>query len=235
MYLKDLKTLPVIQTWEPDWPYLEELRKSYLPHKGIFTRPLLCIDEPIYGCSYDYLESTVKGFEPADIRFFNEYDKPLFEHICNAGMDALKTAIKIKDWDCILYMEGDIILSSKFDKVWEQIELPDNLGLLTFYTPGYEYESPYRFPNALVYKFPGQRFYGIQCVLFTRDVVEDMVRNEDTMIKTYPGYNDIRWKEFLLARGKDFWCTARSMVQHIAPTKPHKAPSNPHTSDTFYA
>ncbi len=234
MYLRDSKVLPVIQTWEPDQPYNERLYTSFAPHKHLFLYPLFEIDETDQGISYDYMENTIKKFNPF-IDLFQGTGLSVFDRVCAVGMAALRSSLyNPVNWDYILYMEGDIVLSRHFDTYWNAIQVPENLGLLTFYTPGYEYESPNRNINSIIYQFPGQRFYGIQCVLFPRDIVEDIVKNESSLVNLYQGYNDIRWKEYLLAKGRDFWCTGRSMAQHIGLDRPHRAPSNPHTSSTFY-
>ncbi len=233
MYLTECKVLPVIQTWEPDEPYTKELLRTYQPHKNLFLDPLISVDVTAKPMSEKYFLEVIQPFEP----YVDVFSKPgvdLFIRVCSAGMSALRSALTYpKSWDLIMYMEGDIILSSHLSEVWKVIQLPENLGLLTLYTPGREYETKNK-KDYPIYEFPGARFYGIQCVLLPRNIVQDLVDNEHSLLTTFPGYNDIRWKEFLLASKKSFWCTHRSYAQHIAPNKAHKAPSNPHKSDTYY-
>jgi hypothetical protein len=226
------KVLPVIQTFEPDMNYLVQLQESFKPLENILMKPLMVIDVPNTGISFEYTK-VLNRFNTSKFSLYeHKYDVDNFVNICDVAMRGLKDSL-VYDYGGILYMEGDIVLSSRLAYIWGQIELDDKLGLLTFYLPGHEYESVYKDRNKVMYPFPGERFYGIQCVYFPRDIVEDLVQNEHELLATFPGYNDIRWKEFLLTRNRTFWCTSHSYAQHIGFDKPHKAPSNPHWSDEY--
>jgi hypothetical protein len=77
---------------------------------------------------------------------------------------------------------------------------------MSLYQPGAGYGSHVIDPN---------RFYGNQCILFPRRVVQEMVDHwEEMMTNFLPGF-DIRWSRFLASRGYRLYCTDRSYVQHI--------------------
>jgi hypothetical protein len=222
-----VRILPIIHTHPPDEPYLRQLLSRYPLVSEVFLRPIFQIDVLKDGISEDY-DRLLKSVSPQLISCHeHDYSKGVAWNVCNTGMEALRTALTIKA-DLYLFLEGDIVISRKICGLIKDIVIPDNLGLLTFYTPGDEYPSdtPNRYP---IYKFQGDRFYGLQCILLSKEVVRELSEHQNEL-DAIPGYNDMRWKEYLLQTGRDFYASHKSYAQHIGFDKTHKLPTPPHSS-----
>jgi hypothetical protein len=111
-----------------------------------------------------------------------------------------------KEEDSILFLEDDVVFSSRFLETLQALKMPHDAGFMSLYQPGAGYGSRIIDPN---------RFYGTQCILFPRPVVQEMADQWEVMMTNFlPGY-DIRWSRFLASRGYRLYCTDRSYVQHI--------------------
>lgn len=225
-----MKILPVIQTYEPDKSYLQQLLAAYPFTNEVFLRPVFQIDVLQSGISGEYLE-LLNSVQPQVIAYHkHDYSNAPGNNICDVGMDALTSAARISA-DLYIFIEGDTLISSKINDFVRDLSIPDNMGLLTLYSPGngYANEESRHYP---IYKFPGEWFYGIQCVMFTAEVVADLVAHRDEL-NTIPGYNDIRWKEYLLKTKREFYAAHKSYAQHIGSDKTHKAASPCHTTNIW--
>jgi hypothetical protein len=108
--------------------------------------------------------------------------------------------------DYVLFMEDDITFSTRFVEKIRSLYLGAETGFVTLYQPG----SGYGF-----HILDPERFYGTQCVMFTRRAVAEIIANREEMMKNFrPGY-DIRWSRFLASRGYTLYCTDHSYVQHL--------------------
>ncbi|MDA9504185.1 hypothetical protein XI09_05285 [Bradyrhizobium sp. CCBAU 11386] len=121
---------------------------------------------------------------------------------------ALEMAWRHSDGDqYILFIEDDVVFSSKFAHMVTNTYLGPETGFLTLYLPGHGYQSHIIDPT---------HFYGTQSILFTRKAVGEIVAGRDEMMTTFlPGY-DIRWSRFLAHKGYVLYCRDRSYVQHLA-------------------
>ena len=225
-----MKILPVIQTYEPDKPYLERLLSPYPFTDEIFLKPVFQIDVLKSGVSDDYVR-LLQSVEPQAIDYHqHDYSKAPGNNICDAGMDALTVAAKAEA-DLYLFIEGDTLISNRINDFVRDLTIPSNMGLLTLYSPGNGYANSEgrHYP---IYRFPGESFYGIQCAMFTAEVVDDLVKHREEL-NTIPGYNDIRWKEYLLRTKREFYASHKSYAQHMGSDKQHKAPSPSHTTNIW--
>lgn len=130
-----------------------------------------------------------------------------YDSVQEAANTALALALeRSSEADYILFLEDDISFSSKFAEKIANTYLGPETGFVTFYTPGEGYGSDVVEPS---------RFYGSQCLLFTRAAVQDIVRNREYVTANFlPGY-DIRWSRFLASRGYVLYSTEASYVQHL--------------------
>src|SRR3979411_772616 len=148
-----------------------------------------------------------------------------YDSVQEAANAALKLALQhAAPDDYILFLEDDVAFSSRFVDKATNTYLGPETGFLTLYTPGDEY--------GFLLAEPG-RFYGSQCLLFTRKAVEEIVLNVSFMMASFmPGY-DIRWSRFLGARGYVLYCTDFSYVQHLPRKSRLHDHSGNHISNRF--
>jgi hypothetical protein len=147
-----------------------------------------------------------------------------YDSVQEASTFALKRALEETEGaDQILFLEDDIVFSSRFLEKLRSLDVPADTGFVTFYLPDHEYGADIIDPN---------RFYGTQCLLLPRRAVEEIVAQiEYIKAKFYPGY-DIRWSRFLAERGYRLYSTDQSYVQHLGTTsRLHRHHS--HFSDCF--
>jgi hypothetical protein len=225
-----MKILPIIQTYEPDKKYLRRLLSRHPFESKMFLKPVFQIDVLKEGLSPKYV-ALLKSAKPQLISYHqHDYSKSPGDNICDVGMDALEAALSIHA-DLYMFIEGDTIISNKINSFVRDLVIPKNMGLLTLYLPGNGYTSNRRgiYP---IYRFQGESFYGIQCVLFPRKIVQRLVADR-RVLNTIPGFNDMRWKVYLLKAKHDFYASHKSYAQHIGFDKNHKAPSPPHTTNEW--
>jgi hypothetical protein len=163
--------------------------------------------------------STIDRLSPAYLALVSAADPvAVYIHAKEPGLssyDSVQAGIKTvleralqetKEEDSILFLEDDVVFSSRFLQTLETLKMPHDAGFMSMYQPGAGYGSHIIDPN---------RFYGTQCILFPRHVVQEIVDHWDVLMKNFlPGY-DIRWSRFLATRGYRLYCTDRSYVQHI--------------------
>jgi hypothetical protein len=108
--------------------------------------------------------------------------------------------------DLVLFLEDDIVFSSRFREVLRSCVVPDDAGFVTFYAPAGEYGGTLVDP---------ERFYGTQCLLLPRRSVCALVDAYDVIEATLQNGYDIRWSRFLARQGYRLYATERSYVQHL--------------------
>ncbi len=128
-----------------------------------------------------------------------------------------------EEGDYILFLEDDLLFSSRFAEVVSNTYLGPETGFFTLYQPGDGYGSDVIDPEC---------FYGSQCLLFTVPAVRQIVyHSEDMMARFLPG-DDIPWSRFLADSGYKLYAADRSYVQHQpCPSRLHKLPA--HASRRF--
>ena len=125
--------------------------------------------------------------------------------------------------DLILFMEDDIVFSSRFLQELLSMPIEPDTGFVSLYAPGSEYGS---------HEIRPDQFYGTQCVLFPRRSIQEIVQNWiEIKTRIPPGY-DIRWSRFLGERGYKLYCTNRSYVQHLQ-SRSRLHNSSSHVSNSF--
>jgi hypothetical protein len=103
-----------------------------------------------------------------------------------------------------MFIEDDIIFSSKFrNAVENSIRSPD-YGFETFYQPNAGY-------GRII--MPIDKFMGTQCLNFPVSSVELLIKNRHQM-NHIRGY-DIKWSRFLASKGLTLYSSEPSTVQHI--------------------
>jgi hypothetical protein len=198
--------VPLILTCER--PVTAEFFASFGTVRTGMLRPVIVIDL-----------STKDRLSPGYLALVSSADPvAVYIHAKGPGLtsyDSVQTGIKAvleralqetKDGDSILFLEDDVVFSSRFLETLQTLKMPHDAGFMSLYQPGAGYGSRVIDPN---------RFYGTQCILFPRRIVQEMVDDWDVLMTNFlPGY-DIRWSRFLASRGYRLYCTDRSYVQHI--------------------
>jgi hypothetical protein len=198
--------VPLILTCER--PVAADFFGSFHTVRTGMQRPVIVIDlSTIDRLSPCYL-ALVSSVEPVAV----------YIHAKEPGLtsyDSVQTGIKTvleralqetTEEDSILFLEDDVVFSSRFLEILQTLKMPHDAGFMSLYQPGAGYGSHIIDPNG---------FYGTQSVLFPRRVVQELVDHWDVLIRNFlPGY-DIRWSRFLASRGYRLYCTDRSYVQHI--------------------
>jgi hypothetical protein len=199
--------LPVILTCEGDRAVMHQFVLGFRNVRHVLKPPIVLIDQSRSSrLSGEYL-AQVAALDPIGV----------FVHAAEAGISAydsvqlaanmaLSLALDAADErDYILFLEDDLLFSSRFAETVSNTYLGPETGFFTLYLPGGGYGSNVVDPA---------HFYGSQCLLFTRDAVERIVRgSEEMMAEFLPGY-DIRWSRFLGHAGFTLYAADQSYVQH---------------------
>ncbi len=217
--------VPLILTCDRDLPLMERFVSSYKTVQAGMARPVVIIDiSSSPKISAEYL-SLVASLNPKSVYVHSkESGMSVYDSVQEAVDFGFKKAIEETSVnDLILFMEDDIIFSSRFLGELHSIEIRPDAGFISFYLPGNEYGS---------LEIDAHSFYGTQCVLFPRKAVEEITVNwGDIKSRIYPGY-DIRWSRFLGERGYKLYGTAYSYVQHLQSTSRLHGHSS-HVSNRF--
>jgi hypothetical protein len=217
--------VPLILTCDRDLSITEKFVSSYKTVQSGLGKPVVVIDissSPKLSTRYI---SLIASIDPKTIYIHSrENDMSIYDSVQEAVNSGLQKVLEeTKSDDNILFLEDDIIFSSQFIKKLYSLGIHQDTGFISLYLPDGEYGSLIIDPN---------RFYGTQCVLFLRKVLEEIVNNYE-YIKSHipPGY-DIRWSRFLAERGYKLYCTDYSYVQHI-PAISRLHGHNSHISTSF--
>lgn len=200
--------LPIILTCELDLELTRGFATGFRNIRHAFKPPVVLIDQSgAPKLSGDYL-ALVAALEPACVYIHpREIGMSQYDSVQEAANLALQLAVENSaPEDYLLFIEDDIAFSSHFAEKAANTYLGPETGFLSFYLPGDGYGSHIIEPT---------RFYGTQCLLFTRKAVEEIVENRDDLMANFlPGY-DIRWSRFLASKGYVLYCTDASYVQHL--------------------
>jgi hypothetical protein len=132
--------------------------------------------------------------------------------------------LELEDRKYLLFVEDDVVFSSRILGYLSTVELDAQTGLLTLYSPGGGYGSEL---------IEAYRYYGTQCVLFPRDVLQPILDHRQEMEHRYSPNYDMRWAQWLGSRGYKICASARSYAQHIG--RRSRLGCNFHSSETFVA
>jgi hypothetical protein len=147
-----------------------------------------------------------------------------YDSVQDAADFTLQTALEEMNGSShCLFLEDDIVFSSRFASRLARLPTLEQWGFLTFYLPGSGYGSAEIDPD---------RFYGTQCILLPREALEVLVRDRLRMNSEFPPGYDIRWSRFLASRGYKLFATEHSYVQHISRESRLHGQST-HASDCF--
>lgn len=200
--------LPIILTCELDLALTRTFVTGFRNVQHALKAPVVLIDQSgTPKLSGAYL-SLIVATEPSGIYVHpREAGMSQYDSVQEAANLALQLALQnsaVEDY--ILFLEDDIVFSSRFAEKVVNTYLGPETGFLTLYAPGDGYGFHILEPS---------RFYGTQCLLFTRKAVEEIVLNREHMMANFlPGY-DIRWSRFLARKGYVLYCTDASYVQHL--------------------
>lgn len=199
--------LPVILTCEGEPAIARQFILGFRNVRHAMKPPVVLIDQSrAPRLSGRYL-ADIAALEPAGVFIHpREASVSAYDSVQVAANLALVFALQESDEsDYVLFLEDDLLFSSRFADLVCNTYLGPETGFLTFYLPGHGYGSNVVDPS---------RFYGSQCLLFTRAAVERIVQGcEEMMANFLPGY-DIRWSRFLAHSGYTLYATDRSYVQH---------------------
>jgi hypothetical protein len=219
------KVLPVILTCGAKLKVTKKFAASFANVMCALEPAIVFIDQSgSPTLSAEYL-AVVSSIGPAAVYVHpREIGMSTYDSVQEAANLALAAALHHSDEsDYILFLEDDIVFSSQFSRTITNTHLNPETGFLTLYQPGSGYGSLVVDPS---------RFYGSQCLLFTRKAVDEIVRGRDKMMANFPAGYDIRWSKFLAQQGYVLYCTDRSYVQHQS-SRSRLRSKKLHRSDCF--
>lgn len=202
---------PVILTSESDLSLTRTFVSGFRNVQHVLKPPVVLVDQSSSPRLSGEFLSVVGSLSPAAVYVHPlERGMSVYDSVQEVANIALQRALEdAGPEDYILFLEDDIAFSSQFASKIVNTYLGPETGFLTLYLPGDGYGFHIIEPS---------RFYGTQCVLFTRRAVQEIVDNTaDMMANFMPGY-DIRWSRFLAQRGFVLYCTDFSYVQHLPQT-----------------
>lgn len=200
--------VPLILTCDRDSELMEQFVASFRTVQGGLSRPIVIIDiSSSSRLSTEYL-SLVASLNPqATYIHPRESGLSTYDSVQEAVSFGFNKAIQeTAANDLILFIEDDIIFSSRFLGALNSIEIMPDTGFVTFYLPGNGYGDSEIDPNS---------FYGTQCILFPRTPLELIANSWDEIKSRIPPGYDIRWSRFLPEKGYKLHCTSHSYVQHL--------------------
>jgi hypothetical protein len=202
---------PVILTSEADLGLTRTFVSGFRNVQHVLKPPVVLVDQSSSPRLSGEFLAVIASLNPAAVYVHPlERGMSVYDSVQEVANIALQRALEAADTEgYILFLEDDIAFSSQFASKVADTYLGPETGFLTFYLPGDGYGFHIIDPS---------RFYGTQCVLFTRKAVEEIVNNTTDMMSNFmPGY-DIRWSRFLAQRGFVLYSTEFSYVQHLPRT-----------------
>ena len=222
------RIVPLILSCERDVSLTERFVSSYLTVQAGLARPLVVVDiSASPGLSARYL-SLIASLDPrAVVIHSREPDQDLYNSVQEAVNLGFQYALKeAGPNDLILFIEDDIVFSSRFLAGLKTVEVQSDVGFISLYQPGNGYGAR---------EIAAGQFYGTQCVLFPRKAAAEIADNWEELKKYIPPGYDIRWSRFLGERGYKLLCTDYSYVQHIGSALSRLHGHGSHTSSNFVA
>jgi hypothetical protein len=216
---------PVILTSEGELSVMHEFVLGFRNVRHVLKRPVVLIDiSRSPNLSGTYL-AQVAALEPRNVHLHpRETNMSVYDSVQEAANIALSLALDAADeGDHILFLEDDLLFSSRFSDKVANTYLGPETGFFTLYPPGDGYGSDV---------VQSSHFYGSQCLLFTRSAVTRIVEEREEMMANFlPGY-DIRWSRFLAHKNYVLYAADHSYVQH-QPCVSRLHGQRSHTSNRF--
>jgi hypothetical protein len=218
---------PVILTCDGELSVMRRFVLGFGNVRHQLKQPTIVIDlSRSPSLSAEYL-AAIGSIAPADV-FVHPREPGMlpYDSVQEAANFALSVAVRVAaEDDYILFLEDDLLFSSRFAEKVVNTYLGPETGFFTLYLPGDGYGSDVVDPS---------HFYGSQCLLFTRHAAAEIVGNiQDMMLNFQPGY-DIRWSRFLAHKGYVLYAADHSYVQHQhSASRLHGPGSPPHVSKRF--
>lgn len=204
------KVLPVILSCAKDLGLFERFTASYRQHvQESFPSGVVVVDTSAHPrLPASYLR-TLNELMPRSVFVHSRvHGASPYDSVQNAAFFVLSRGLQEASGkeEFLLFLEDDVIFSSRFVEHLAQAEIGPRMGFYSLYSPGNEYGRNPIDPH---------RFYGTQAVLFPLEVARLLVQNQAQIEKDFrPGY-DIRWSRFLASRGYQLYASRRSYCQHI--------------------
>lgn len=212
------KLRPFILTCDKRLDSLEKFVISYEKVASSMLQPVLIIDDRNEEVRdrYHQLLLRLKPFATIAQPRYEEND---FDNLQYFMIKDFPSWALLYSEDDILFMEDDIILSSKFPSAIKKASqyIQAEAAFITFYSRGGYTRLKGRTANHFMKPFSGNEYYGNICVLFKRKVMEDLERNWEKLYK-YPSGWDIRWGRYLESRKYGMYETKIHYANHIVGT-----------------
>jgi GT2 family glycosyltransferase len=203
------RVTPVILACDRNHEITARFVESFRTARNGLDRPVVVVDTSASAKLSTGFIGMLQSLEPKIVAIHPpQPSMNFYESVQDAADFALRTVLEESDDGCdCLFLEDDIVFSSRFPDRLAQVRPDNGLGFLTFYLPGNGFGIGPIDPN---------RFYGTQCVLFPRRSIERLVREKDEMHAQFPPGYDIRWSRYLASKGHTLYATERSYVQHLS-------------------
>jgi GT2 family glycosyltransferase len=211
------KVVPVILTCDRDHTLTSRFVESFRSVSATIEKPVVVIDTSASPKLTPEFLSMVQALDPGVVAIHPpQPNMSFYESVQDAADFALSTALEHGDEDSYyLFLEDDIVFSSRFSDRLGQVRWESEFGFLTFYLPGDGFGGD-RSEAAYNHAIDPNHFYGTQCVLFPRNSIEKVVTGRSEMHAAFPPGYDIRWSRYLAAQGYPLYATERSYVQHLS-------------------
>lgn len=135
---------------------------------------------------------------------------PNYESVQDAAHYVLEVGLTElrRDEQYLLFIEDDVLLSSKLSSVLTTITKNPRMAFTTLYQHGKGYGGSVVTPGS---------FYGTQCLLMPSIVAERLLEKRTELEKTYPPGYDIRWSRWLAWHEwlRIYCIPGKSYAQHI--------------------
>ena len=205
---------PVILTCSLDDSTTRSFVESYRRLEYPLEPPIVVVDitksrrlSPTYLSSINGLRPRMVEIHPA------EHRRTAWLSVQDAAARALRLGLNhVGDGDSVLFVEDDIVFSSRFSQALGEMTVEPDAGFVTLFQPKSRYPSLVISPRL---------FYGTQCILFPYSALKDLVECWPRISRWArlrwgfkSGY-DIVWANHLASRGYKLYRTEHSYVQHI--------------------
>lgn len=225
-HVKIMRVVPVILTCDQNPEITSEFAASFNRHAPDILPPVVTVDTSAsLRLNSEYLKTIVTLLRPKAVYIHPpEPDMEVYYSVQEAATWGLARALEeYPEEAAFLFMEDDIILSSRFSEIVGELKLSSQTGFVSLYLPGDGYGCEHIRP---------EDFYGTQCLLFPRKSVEILTDHWEQIKSLFPPGYDLRWARFLASKGLRPEAAPHSYVQHAgAVSRLHGSRS--HKSEVF--
>jgi len=204
--------LPVVLTCARRLDYVSQFVQAYVVNVGNkLPAPLVIVDTTISARLPGRYLSLLNQLAPRQISIHTRVGETDYDSVQDAARFTLQEGVGAAGaHKYLLFVEDDIIFSTKFIEALSNVQHETPFGYHTFYTPwgGFPVETLTR---EMVF---GGHLFGTQCILFPVSSARLILDNIAEVKKYPPGY-DLQWSRFLYDRGLPIRTSIKSYVQHI--------------------